>query len=74
MSEWIETDGKRRLSLPVSVSPEFKGTHGSPGRFVIPAAAFHLMAQLLPQAAAALGEAVDERWQQVQNHSRHTRL
>ncbi len=56
-----------RLSLPVTVSPEYRGSSmrawGRDASFQL--AAWHMTAQLLPKAAAILGEPTDERWQQV---------
>ncbi len=55
------------LRLPVSVSPEMG--EGAPGNWGANAsfqlAAVHWLARTLPQAAAALGEPVDPRWEQV---------
>jgi len=60
-----ERDG--RLSLPVSVSPEFKGARmdawGRDASFQL--AACHAVVRILPEAAAALGEPVDPRWERV---------
>jgi hypothetical protein len=60
-------DDPERLSLPISVSPEYgEGRPGSWGRdasFAL--AAFHCVARILPDAAAALGCAADSRWQTV---------
>ncbi len=59
-------DGKS-LSLPVSVSPEFRGDQmtawGRDASFQL--AALHKVAQLLPLAAARLGQPIDPRWQDV---------
>lgn len=68
MLEEVEENGGLRLSLPVSVSPEFsaggmKGTWGRDSSFQL--AAVHMLAQLLPQAAQVLGEAEDPRWADV---------
>lgn len=73
MSEWIDdtagggVDGGRRLSLPVSVSPEFKGARmdawGRDASFQL--AAWHCVTRLLLEAADVLGEPVDDRWLQV---------
>ncbi|MCU0392955.1 MAG: hypothetical protein MUE81_17740 [Thermoflexibacter sp.] len=60
-------DGRTVLSLPVSVSPEFKGADmdawGKNASFQL--AAFHLIAQILPQAAKVLNQEIDPRWQKV---------
>jgi alpha-L-fucosidase 2 len=60
-------DGRTVLSLPVSVSPEFKGADmdawGKNASFQL--AAFHLVAKILPQAAKVLNQAIDPRWQKV---------
>lgn len=59
-------DGKR-LSLPVSVSPEFRGDQmnawGRDASFQL--AALHKVAQLLPSVAAQLGQPTDPRWEDV---------
>lgn len=64
----VADDGDRRLSLPVTVSPEYRGSSmrawGRDASFQL--AAWHMTAQLLPKAAAILGEPVDARWQQVE--------
>lgn len=62
MAEEREENGCRVLSLPVSVSPEYKGW-GRDASFQL--AAFHMLADLLPAAAAALGEPEDPRWRRV---------
>jgi hypothetical protein len=68
MLEEVE-DGKggKRLSLPVSVSPEFKGSRmdawGRDASFQL--AALHMLARILPKAAQALNKTTDNRWQQV---------
>lgn len=63
MSE--ERDG--RLSLPVSVSPEYRGdgmnAWGRDASFQL--AAWYMTAQLLQKAALVLGEPVDPRWEQL---------
>ena len=65
----LETDSahSHKLSLPVSVSPEYKGARmdawGKNASFQLAAA--HATAQALQQAAKWLEEAVDPRWQQV---------
>jgi len=63
-----EVDGK--LALPVSVSPEYHARKpdgikvwGRNASFQL--AAFHMLAQILPRAAALLGHPVDSRWQRV---------
>lgn len=57
-----EVDG--RLSLPVSVSPEYNGADmnawGRDASFQLAAA--HALALALPQAARELGQAADPRW------------
>ncbi len=56
-----------RLSLPVSVSPEFGGSGmeawGRDASFQL--AACHFLARTLPRAAEALGVAVDPRWEEM---------
>ena len=67
MEEKREKDGKMVLSLPVSVSPEFKGSRldawGRDASFQLAAA--HMVSEILPQAAEVLGQEVDLRWQEV---------
>lgn len=55
-----ERDGK--LALPVSVSAEF-GDWGRNASFQL--AALHMLADILPRAAATLRQAVDPRWARV---------
>lgn len=59
-----EDDGKGGLRLPVSVSPEYKGSRmdawGRNASFQLAAA--HGVLRALPQAAALLGEADDPAW------------
>ena len=61
-------DGK--MSLPVSVSPEYRGSAmnacGRDASFQL--AAWHMIAQILPVAAAVLGEPADPRWREVEEH------
>jgi alpha-L-fucosidase 2 len=68
MVEEIDEGGKKRLSLPVTVSPEYGGSGmtawGRDASFQL--AALHCVAAVLPQAAQALGRAVDPRWARVQ--------
>jgi hypothetical protein len=68
MLETIEDTHVPRLSLPVSVSPEYNGDRmdawGRDASFQL--AAIHFLAQALPQAAALLGHPADERWARVQ--------
>jgi hypothetical protein len=62
--ETVEADGTRRMTLPVSVSPEYgegqAGFWGANASFQLAAA--HMVARILPQAAALLGEPTDPRW------------
>ena len=55
------------LSLPVSVSPEFKGSRldawGRDASFQLAAA--HMISEILPKAATILGKEPDERWTMV---------
>ena len=61
-----EVDDK--FTLSVSVSPEYRGDSmeacGRDASFQL--AAWHMVAQMLPEAAAVLGEAVDPRWREVE--------
>jgi len=63
MLEWREG----RLSLPLSVSPEYRVSQmnawGRDASFQL--AALHRLTQILPRAAGWLGEPVDPRWAQV---------
>ncbi len=67
MEEKQDKKGKKVLSLPVSVSPEFKGSRldawGKDASFQLAAA--HMIAEILPLAAEKLSEGVDERWSEV---------
>lgn len=62
----LEDDGEA-LRLPVSVSPEFKGARtdawGRNASFQL--AACHMLASILPRAAALLGHPLDPRWSEV---------
>ncbi|PTY02918.1 hypothetical protein DB346_07855 [Verrucomicrobia bacterium LW23] len=59
--------GGRRLSIPLSTSPEYNGSGldacGRDPSFQL--AAWHCVARALPQAAAILGLPVDPRWAEV---------
>jgi hypothetical protein len=59
--------GGKRFSLPVSVSPEFRGdamnAWGRDASFQL--AALHKVASLLPTAAKKLGKPIDVRWADV---------
>jgi hypothetical protein len=63
-----EKDGQ--FSLPISVSPEYRGSQmdawGQNASFQL--AAWHMIAQILPDAARVLGEPIDARWAQVEAH------
>jgi hypothetical protein len=65
--ETTDADGTRHMSLPVSVSPEYgegeAGYWGANASFQVAAA--HMVARILPQAAAVLGEPIDPRWAQL---------
>ena len=68
MLETIQENGTSRLSLPVSVSPEFstgtmRGTWGRDASFQL--AALHMVARLLDEAATRLGLPSDPRWARV---------
>ena len=64
-SERIVENGKSRLSLPVSVSPEYPTSKpcGTDSSFSL--AAFHMTAEILPKAARLLGMPEDPRWKEV---------
>ncbi|MFP4290804.1 MAG: glycosyl hydrolase family 95 catalytic domain-containing protein [Cyclobacteriaceae bacterium] len=63
----IEEEADGSFSLPVSVSPEFRGSDmnawGKNASFQL--AALHMLADVLPKAASILGKENDSRWQQV---------
>ncbi|MFW5752842.1 MAG: glycosyl hydrolase family 95 catalytic domain-containing protein [Planctomycetota bacterium] len=63
----LEEQADGSLALPVSVSPEFKGSAmdawGRNASFQL--AAVHMLSRILPRAAAVLGEAVDPLWAEV---------
>lgn len=67
MEEKRDKNGDKVLSLPVSVSPEFKGSRldawGRDASFQLAAA--HMIAEILPQAAEVAGEEIDDRWKEV---------
>ncbi|MEI6072250.1 MAG: glycoside hydrolase family 95-like protein [Verrucomicrobiae bacterium] len=68
MSERIVENGKPRLSLPVSVSPEYGSGFDSLGRdSSYSLAAFHMTAKILIEAAHLLGKPSDPRWQEVED-------
>jgi hypothetical protein len=60
-----EKDGK--FSLPVSVSPEYRGSEmnawGRDASFQL--ASWHMIVQIMPDAARLLGEEIDPRWNEV---------
>lgn len=61
-------NGKPALTLPISVSPEWRGSQvSSVGRNAsFQLAAIHSLCQLLPKAAAVLNQGADPEWQRVQ--------
>ncbi len=67
MEEKKMKNGQKELSLPVSVSPEFKGSRldawGRNASFQLAAA--HMIAEILPKAADVLGKGKDDRWTRV---------
>jgi alpha-L-fucosidase 2 len=69
MMEKKMADGKEVLSLPVSVSPEFKGSRqdawGRDASFQLAAA--HMIAEIMPKAAAIVGAPSDPRWAEVRD-------
>jgi hypothetical protein len=68
-----ENDGK--FSLPISVSPEYRGSEmnawGRDASFQL--AAWHMIAQILPDAARVLGKEIDPRWSKSKRNCRPTR-
>jgi hypothetical protein len=68
MEEKTDKNGEKVLSLPVSVSPEFKGSRtdawGKDASFQLAAA--HMIARIMPRAVEVLGEQIDERWATVE--------
>ncbi|MCU0353005.1 MAG: hypothetical protein MUD08_04580 [Cytophagales bacterium] len=67
LEETDDGQGGRRFSLPVSVSPEFRGDQmtawGRDASFQL--AALHKVAEVLPVAAQLLGKPADPRWADV---------
>ncbi len=67
MEEVDDGKGGKRLSLPVSVSPEYaqagRRQWGRDSSFQLAAA--HSVAKILPEAAKALGKSVDPRWERL---------
>ena len=67
LEEIREGQGNYRLSLPVSVSPEFKGSRmdawGRDASFQL--AALHRVSLCLEEAARILGKTPDPRWKKV---------
>ena len=67
MMEKRTVGGKEVLSLPVSVSPEFKGSRqdawGRDASFQLAAA--HMIAEIMPKAAKLVGIPEDPRWAEV---------
>jgi len=67
LEETTTADGTRRFSLPVSVSPEYRGHRmnawGRDASFQL--AAIHWLLEALGRAAAALGITPNPRWAQV---------
>ena len=62
-----DKSGKTRFSIPVSVSPEFRGSRmdawGRDASFQL--AALHMLVNILPDAANLMGESADPRWNEV---------
>ncbi|MCC5830722.1 MAG: hypothetical protein JJU36_14845 [Phycisphaeraceae bacterium] len=60
-------DGSSRLSLPLSVSPEYRGRdiHAAGRDASFQLAAAHMTARLIEQAAVRLGKTIDSRWREV---------
>jgi alpha-L-fucosidase 2 len=67
MAEEVEENGRRRLSLPITVSPEYtppgRRAWGRDASFQL--AAWHMVTDILFQAAPILGEKPDPRWTRV---------
>ncbi len=67
LEEVDDGKGGKRLSLPVSVSPEYRGSGmnavGRDASFQL--AALHRVARTLPEAAKLLGKPADARWEEV---------
>ncbi len=67
LEEVNDGKGGKRFSLPVSVSPEYRGdaanAWGRDASFQL--AALHKIVRILPEAAKALGRPVDPRWKDV---------
>lgn len=70
MTEEIsDGDGGTRFTLPISVSPEFKGSRmdawGADASFQL--AAYQMVAELLQKASSVLETPADPRWQEVRD-------
>ena len=67
LEETADGKGGKRFTLPVSVSPEYRGDQmtawGRDASFQL--AALHKVAEILPQAAQKLGQPIDPRWADV---------
>lgn len=67
LEEVTDAKGTKRFSLPVSVSPEYRGASpnawGRDASFQL--AALHRVCRILPLAAAVLGKTIDPRWADV---------
>jgi len=67
MLEEIEENGRKRFSLPVSVSPEYNGAGmdawGRDASFQL--AALHAVVRILPEAARLMDQPCDPRWADV---------
>ena len=66
---WAMHDAQNgEFSLPISVSPEYRASQmnawGENASFQL--GAWHMIAQILPDAAQILGEPLDARWQEVE--------
>ncbi len=68
LEEVDDGKGGKRLSLPVSVSPEYRGSAmnawGRDASFQL--AALHRVARILPEAAKLVNKPIDSRWMDVQ--------
>jgi hypothetical protein len=71
--EITNEEGQLRISLPVSVSPEYRGSAmnawGRDASFQL--AAFRMVSEILPEAATVLNKPRDERWQEALNRLPH---
>jgi alpha-L-fucosidase 2 len=73
MLEESSENGYKKYNLPVSISPEYRGSNmdawGKNASFQL--AALHAVCQILPKASAILNKDIDSRWAEVSDHLPH---